>query len=181
MKGKGQPSGAYQVWWFKLIFITQMPCVCARESVCAFKPTKAWAEQKKCHLRIICMTPPARWNFKEPLRSACLCLPQGKGSKEFFFHSACPSRCALKGGKMGRCDSHGGQNMPGHRPPLHTLKASKPPAFRAHALSIQQALWEMPGKSQQPDTHYFFGQKRYWCISFYFFYAIPSTESTGEF
>lgn len=102
MKGKGQPTGAYRagVWWLKLIFITQVPGACAWESMCAFKPVKAWAEQKNAVSRIICMTPPVLWNFKELQRPACLCLPQGIGTREFFFHSACSSRCALKGGKM---------------------------------------------------------------------------------
>lgn len=101
MKSKGQPTGASRagLWWLKLIFITQVPGACAWESMCAFKPTKAWAEQKNGISRIICMTPPVLWNFKELQCPACFYLPQGKGTREFF-HSACSSRCALKGGKM---------------------------------------------------------------------------------
>lgn len=183
MKGKGQPSGAYrvEVWWFKLIFITQVPGVCARESACAFKPTTAWAEQKNAISGLSAWLP----QHYEILKNLCV-LPastflgekdRGSSSSTVPVHRGVLWRVERWGGVIPPV-LHGGRHMPGHRPPLHTPKASKPPAFCANALSIQQAPWEMPGKSRHTIS---FGQKRYWCFLFYFFCAIPSAERTGEF
>lgn len=149
MKGKGQPSGAYWVWWFKLIFITQVPRVRVWESVCAFKPTKAWAEQKNAISGLSAWLP----QHYEILKNLCF-LPASAFLREKYRGSS-SSTVPVHRGVLWRVERwggvippvlHGGQHMPGHRPPLHTLKASKPPAFCANALSAGTVgnAWQKP-------------------------------------
>lgn len=88
MKGKGQATGTYGagVWWLWLIFITQVPGVCAWVSVCAFKPAKAWVEQKKSHLPDYLHDSTALWNFKEPSHELCI-LPASLFHREAGWES----------------------------------------------------------------------------------------------
>lgn len=75
-----------------------------RENICVlFKSAEAWSEQKNAISWIICMTPQRYAILKNLLNPACLYTPLGKGTREwrFLFHSACPPRCAVRGGKNG--------------------------------------------------------------------------------